>query len=579
MDKVAVQIDGHTLTLSNLTKVLYPADGFTKAEVLDYYQRISAVLLPHIAGRPMTLKRYPEGVDAESFFAKHAPAHRPDWIRTEDVESRSSRSREPGATVSYLVIDDLAALIWAANLAGLELHVPMWRFPGREPDLLVFDLDPGLPATVVDCCRVAEELRPLLEDEGLRPLPKTSGGKGLQLYAAISGLTAEQASARAKALAERMEERAPRPGGVPDDQVAARGQGAHRLEPEQRLQDHHRPLLAARQDPPHRVDPGHVGRSGRPAGRPTTFSSPRPTSSPAWTPTATFSPPCSPYCRPRHYRRVVANITMYDTIYNNQFPAGAQAYAAYVDGGLGNQPNYAYIVNTFPKAEHLSIALSSSNNADALDVEAGAATPGEIPAWCTRQRQRGIQRPCIYANASTMQGSVLPVLSRGEDRPVHRAAVDRALRARRAHLRSQQLQSAEHRGRRHAVDVQRARPGPRPVRAAIQLLHHFSTTAATAEAELESGELNTGKNALTSIAVAPGTAHHIGFGCDNGVAASQPAVLRVAIYDTGWHITQNVVVDGSKGLHVMTFPNPAKTGVVSVVRMDAAGFPVGYVVY
>ena len=287
----------------------------------------------------------------------------------------------------------------------------MWRFPGREPDLLVFDLDPGLPATVVDCCRVAEELRPLLEDEGLRPLPKTSGGKGLQLYAAISGLTAEQASARAKALAERMEERAPRPGGVPDDQVAARGQGAHRLEPEQRLQDHHRPLLAARQDPPHRVDPGHAGTKWPPAGRPTTFSSPRPTSSPAWTPTATFSPPCSPYCRLRHYRRVVANITMYDTIYNNQFPAGAQAYAAYVDGGLGNQPNYAYIVNTFPKAEHLSIALSSSNNADALDVEAGAATPGEIPAWCTRQRQRGIQRPCIYANASTMQGSVLPELS------------------------------------------------------------------------------------------------------------------------------------------------------------------------
>ena len=209
MDKVPVQIDGHSLTLSNLTKVLYPADGFTKAEVLDYYQRISAVLLPHIAGRPMTLKRYPEGVDAESFFAKHAPGHRPDWIRTEDVESRSSRSREPGGTVSYLVIDDLAALIWAANLAGLELHVPMWRFPGREPDLLVFDLDPGLPATVVDCCRVAEELRPLLEDEGLRPLPKTSGGKGLQLYAAISGLTAEQASARAKALAERMEEEHP----------------------------------------------------------------------------------------------------------------------------------------------------------------------------------------------------------------------------------------------------------------------------------------------------------------------------------------------------------------------------------
>jgi hypothetical protein len=114
-----------------------------------------------------------------------------------------------------------------------------------------------------------------------------------------------------------------------------------------------------------------------------------------------------------------------------------------------------------------------------------------------------------------------------------------------------------------------------------ELLATFFTTdpTVTAEAELESGQLNTGKNAITAIAVAPGTAHHIGFGCDNGVAASQPAVLRVAIYDTGWHITNNVVVDGSKGLHVMTFPNPAKTGVVSVIRTDSGTFPVGYVVY
>ena len=207
---------------------------------------------------------------------------------------------------------------------------------------------------------------------------------------------------------------------------------------------------------------------------------------------------------------------MYDTIYNNQFPAGAQAYAAYVDGGLGNQPNYAYIVNTFPKAEHLSIALFSSNNADALDVEAGAATPGEIPAWCTRQRQRGIQRPCIYANASTMQGSVLPVLSAGEDRPVQRAAVERALRARRAHLRPEQLRRAEHRGRRHAVDLQRARPGPRPVRAAIELLHHFSH-----QRRYRGGGIairpaqHRQERADESIAVAPGTAHHIAFGCDN----------------------------------------------------------------
>ena len=225
-DKIAVQVDGRDLTLTNLAKVLYPADGFTKAEVLDYYQRVSAVLLPHVAGRPMTLKRYPDGVDDQSFFAKHAPAGRPDWVRTEEIVSRSSRSRSPGEPIEYVVIDDLPALMWAANLAALELHVPMWRFPGTasggghdaapapehglEPDLLVFDLDPGAPATIVDCCRVAEALRPVLADADLDALPKTSGGKGLQLYARVSGMTAEQASALAKDFAERMEREFPR---------------------------------------------------------------------------------------------------------------------------------------------------------------------------------------------------------------------------------------------------------------------------------------------------------------------------------------------------------------------------------
>jgi bifunctional non-homologous end joining protein LigD len=220
-DKFAVQVDGRDLTLTNLAKVLYPADGFTKAEVLDYYQRISPVLLPHVAGRPMTLKRYPDGVGGESFFAKHAPAGRPDWVRTEEIVSSSSRSRSPGEPIEYVVLDDLPTLMWAANLAALELHVPMWRFPpreggqalaaapehGLEPDLLVFDLDPGAPATIVDCCRVAEALRPVLADADLDALPKTSGGKGLQLYASITGrgMTAEQASALAKDFAERLE--------------------------------------------------------------------------------------------------------------------------------------------------------------------------------------------------------------------------------------------------------------------------------------------------------------------------------------------------------------------------------------
>jgi hypothetical protein len=272
---------------------------------------------------------------------------------------------------------------------------------------------------------------------------------------------------------------------------------------------------------------------------------------------------------------------MYDTIYNNQFPAGAQAYAAYVDGGLGNQPNYAYIVNTFPKAEHLSIALFSSNNADALDVEAGAATPGEIPAWCTRQRQRGIQRPCIYANASTMQGSVLPVLSQSK---IARSSV---------RLWSAHYGLGEHIcGPSSCGALSTEADGTQWTSSALgrvldqsELQSNFFTVSPTsgaiAEAELESGQLNTGKNALTAIAVGLGTAHHVAFGCDNSLAAQSPAVLRVAIYDTGpgWHVTKNVVIDGTKGLHVMAFPNPAKTGVISVVRTDAGTFPVGYVVY
>jgi bifunctional non-homologous end joining protein LigD len=209
-DKIAVEVEGRSLTLTNLAKVLYPSGGFTKAEILDYYQRVSPVLLPHVAGRPATLKRYPEGVDGESFFQKHAPGHRPDWVRTEQVESRGSRGR--GETIDYVVIDGLPSLIWAANLASIELHVPQWRFPRRgepKPDLLVFDLDPGAPATIVECCRVAEALRPLLEEDGLTPLAKTSGGKGLQLYARVGGITSEQASEQAKGYAQRLENEQP----------------------------------------------------------------------------------------------------------------------------------------------------------------------------------------------------------------------------------------------------------------------------------------------------------------------------------------------------------------------------------
>jgi bifunctional non-homologous end joining protein LigD len=202
--KVAVEVEGRTLTLSNLDKVLYPAAGFTKAQVIDYYLRISTVMLPHLATRPVTIKRYPEGVDGQFFYQKNAPAGTPDWVPTARIPSPgSTKSRE---TIEYILGGDLPTLIWAANLAALELHTPMWRHPAiGQPDLLVFDLDPGPPATIVECCQVALLLRPLLADLGLRPLAKTSGGKGMQLYAAVSQLNSQQTSDLAKDLAERLE--------------------------------------------------------------------------------------------------------------------------------------------------------------------------------------------------------------------------------------------------------------------------------------------------------------------------------------------------------------------------------------
>jgi len=202
--KVSVEVEGRTLALSNLDKVLYPEAGFTKAQVIDYYLRIAPVLLPHIASRALTIKRYPEGVTGEFFYQKNAPAHRPAWVPTARIASPgSTKSRD---TIEYILGGDLPTLIWAANLAALELHAPMWRYPAiGKPDLLVFDLDPGEPATVVECCAVASLLRPLLEGLGLAPVAKTSGGKGLQLYAAVSGMTSQQTSDLAKELAEQLE--------------------------------------------------------------------------------------------------------------------------------------------------------------------------------------------------------------------------------------------------------------------------------------------------------------------------------------------------------------------------------------
>ena len=196
--KITVDVEGRQLTLSNLDKVMYP-DGFTKGQVLDYVTRVSPVLLPHLRDRPLTMKRWPDGVLGHSFYEKNAPSHRPEWLRTVTLPSPGSgKDRE---TIDYVLVDDLASLVWVANLATLELHVPQWRV-GHQPDLLVLDLDPGPGTTVVECCEVALLMRELVP--GL--LAKTSGSKGLQL---VAPAPTPDTAAFAKDLAVQLEARRP----------------------------------------------------------------------------------------------------------------------------------------------------------------------------------------------------------------------------------------------------------------------------------------------------------------------------------------------------------------------------------
>ncbi|GII57003.1 hypothetical protein Pth03_53920 [Planotetraspora thailandica] len=207
--KVRVKVEDHELTLSNLTKVLYPASGFTKAEVIDYYTRTAPAMIPHLSGRPLTVKRFPNGVDGQSFFEKNAPAHTPEWVRKATLPvPGSTKNRD---TIDFAIIDDLPSLVYYANLAAIEFHVPMWRVDqaGRPqpPDTLVFDLDPGSPADIVDCCRVALLLRDELDHDGLHCYPKTSGNKGMQLY--VPWDRGPGTADYAKALARRLEEAHP----------------------------------------------------------------------------------------------------------------------------------------------------------------------------------------------------------------------------------------------------------------------------------------------------------------------------------------------------------------------------------
>ena len=207
-----VDVEGRELKLSNLDKVLYPATGFTKGEVIDYYARIAPVMLPHLRGRPITLKRYPNGVDAQFFYEKNCPSHRPEWMRTLDMEARGWNTQAPkGTIIQYCLLDEAAALVWTANLAALELHPGLATEDDvTRPTLVVFDLDPGPPADVVDCAEVALWIRGLFEELGLQCVIKTSGSKGLQLYLPLNTpADFEGTSAFSQAVAQLLEKRHP----------------------------------------------------------------------------------------------------------------------------------------------------------------------------------------------------------------------------------------------------------------------------------------------------------------------------------------------------------------------------------
>jgi bifunctional non-homologous end joining protein LigD len=204
--RLEVDIGGHRLALSNLDKVFYPETGFTKGQVIDFYTRIAPVLLDHLRGRPLTLKRYPDGVTGPYFYEKQSPSHRPDWVKVAPIWSRHN-----SRTIEYTLADDLPTLVWLANLADLELHTSLsLAVDVTAPTMVAFDLDPGPPATIVECAEVALRLREAFEHLGLEAFPKTSGSKGMQVYVPLNTpATYAQTKPFARAIAQVLERRQP----------------------------------------------------------------------------------------------------------------------------------------------------------------------------------------------------------------------------------------------------------------------------------------------------------------------------------------------------------------------------------
>jgi bifunctional non-homologous end joining protein LigD len=201
-NKAELIVEDRKIQVSNLDKVLYPKVGFTKGHVIDYYIRIAPVLLPHLKDRPLTMKRYPDGVEGEFFYEKNCPSHRPKWVKTAKVWSEGNNRM-----MEYCLAQDLPTLVWAANLADLELHTSLSRKSNiKRPTMMVFDLDPGAPADIVQCCEVGLWLRDLLGKMKLKSFAKTSGSKGLQVYVPLNtAVTYDQTKDPSRALAQDLE--------------------------------------------------------------------------------------------------------------------------------------------------------------------------------------------------------------------------------------------------------------------------------------------------------------------------------------------------------------------------------------
>jgi bifunctional non-homologous end joining protein LigD len=205
LKRLEVDIGGRQLSLSNLTKVMYPRTGFTKGQIIDFYTRVAPAVLPHLHDRPLTLKRYPDGVEGQYFYEKNCPSHRPAWVPTTAVRLSTK-------TIDFCMAQDLPTLVWLAQIGDLELHTSLSRSADvREPTILAFDLDPGPPATVVECARVALELREAFEHLGMEAFPKTSGSKGMQVYVPLNvpGVRYEHTKAFSQGIAQLLERRDP----------------------------------------------------------------------------------------------------------------------------------------------------------------------------------------------------------------------------------------------------------------------------------------------------------------------------------------------------------------------------------